>query len=158
MVRKQRPNAGADYRAHGSERPAQFAAREAGAELARVTTARGGADRETSPKPDERANGGRLAPSPGTRAVALYLEHVLSFCGHRPGGHLLRSPTLEYAFDWFGFQGQANPVAGVQLCEGLPVVPVLSVSCAREQTDGRQRQSHIPTSLPDHPIMSYGVV
>ena len=138
---EQRPNRGADRRAHESEPRTEDAARDVRAKkFALVTAAHCGADGESSSKSDKRSDGGTLAPSPAARTEPLYLEHVLSSCGHRPCRHLLRRPVLECTFRRSGFQGQSNAIACPQLSKGLPVVPILPLSGRPERTYDYNRQ------------------
>lgn len=135
------------------------------AKLAPATATHTSADSESASEPNKRANGGALAPSPAALTVSLYLEHVLSSRGDCPGRHLLRRPVLECTFHRPRFQGQPNPIACPQLCDGLPVAPILPRSHRPERTQKYQRQetqrcmhpvikSHIEIHLPrGHHIM-----
>ena len=65
-------------------------------------------------------------------------KHVFFSRGHRPGGNLLRCPVLERTIHVAGFQGQTNVIAGMQLGQGLPVVPILCLSRRPERADQRE--------------------
>lgn len=140
MPGEKRGNSGADHRARGSDSRAQSATRDARSKLALMTAAHGCADRESTSKSDNGADGGAFAACPSTPAVAIYLEHVLSSRGYGPGRDLLRRPVLECTIHRTSFQRQPNVIAQVQLRKGLPVVPILRLSRRPQHADEHERE------------------
>lgn len=139
-MRNERSDCGADDRAHASDYCPSAYARDAGAKLVVVTAADTGADAKARAKSDQRADGRALASSPGSRAVALYFEHVFFFSSHRPGSDLLGRPGLEYAGHRPCFQGEADVIARPQLSERLPITPILGVNRRGDATHGGENQ------------------
>lgn len=142
MPWNERADCGADDCSCASHQRAAFSAGDADADLGVVATERARADRESSTESDGRADGGSFSAAAGM--VSLDFEDLLFTGSHGAGGHLLRRPAFEWAVDRAGFQGQANPVAGVQLSKGLPVVPILRRRHDSEQTD-YEDQFHMDT-------------
>src|SRR5580700_9397261 len=126
-MRNERADSGADDGSRGSGYCASACSRDAGTDLGVVTAGEAGADTKARAKSDQCADRRAFASSPGSRAVALYLDDVFFPGGHRPGRYLVGRPRSECAGDWSCFQGQADVIARLELCEGLPVVAILGV-------------------------------
>jgi len=88
------------------------------------------ADREAAAEADQRPDTSPGSAPPSAPPESLYLTYFLLIRSHRTDSHSFFRPVLERSSDKLTCcQGKSNVVAGFQLRNGLPGVPILSHGC-----------------------------